>query len=397
MGPYCTRRTLAAAVCTAALLAPTVGTPVHAGRGPGAQSANAGDGPAPTSATVPVGPTSTGPPNEGTVRIVVAGDILPHMPVIRAACGRSVDRDAACDFERLLAPTEEIVRSADLAICHLEVPMAPEGRPVSGFPTFGAPLQLAEGIARTGWDRCSTASNHSIDKGAAGVDATLDALDANGVGHSGTARSFVESTTTPLFEVNGVRVAHLSYTYGLNGLRLPKGEPWRVNLMNTSKILNDAAQARIEGAELVLVSLHWGQEYRRLPTPQQRVVARELTASGSVDLVIGHHAHVVQPVESINGHWVLFGLGNHLSAQVASRKRPVGTQDGLMVSVTFTRQPDGTMSAVTPELHPTWVHPTSRVVHVVDDALADESLSDRARTVLNASRRRTLAAAAPVD
>lgn len=326
----------------------------------------------------------------------MAGDILPHLPVVRAACGSSLSRDASCDFQRLLAPTTALVSWADLAICHLEVPITPPGKPVSGYPTFGAPVELTSAIVMTGWDRCSTASNHSIDKGSAGVDSTLNALDSVGVGHSGSARSAIEAATTPMFDVNGVRVAHLSYAYGLNGLRLPKDEGWRVNVISVPRILADASQARIEGAQLVLVSLHWGQEYRAAVTRQQREVASALMNSGLVDLIIGHHAHVVQPIERINGRWVVFGLGNHISAQVASRRRPIGTQDGLMVSVVFTEQADGSFLGAEPERHPTWVHPVSRVVFVVANALADESISPSLQRTLLASQRRTLAVSTPI-
>jgi poly-gamma-glutamate capsule biosynthesis protein CapA/YwtB (metallophosphatase superfamily) len=281
------------------------------------------------------------------------------------------------------------VSQADLAICHLEVPLAPPGRAVSGYPTFGAPLQLVEGLKATGWDRCSTASNHSIDQGTRGIETTLNALDAQGLGHGGSARTGSEAEANEIITVNGVRIAHRSYTYGLNGLKLPKGQPFWVNLLSWQKILADATQAKAAGAEVVLVSIHWGQEYQSAPTPEQKRLAAILTASHQIDLIIGHHAHVVQPIALLNDRWVLYGLGNHLSAQVASKKRPAETQDGVLVEVGFSEQPDHTFVAARPLAHPTWVHPSTRQVFAVNDALQQTDSSTAAGRALVASRNRT--------
>jgi poly-gamma-glutamate capsule biosynthesis protein CapA/YwtB (metallophosphatase superfamily) len=318
----------------------------------------------------------------------VAGDVLPHTQVVRAACRGSLRRDAPCAFDRLLQPTRALVSAADLAICHLEVPLAPPGRPVSGYPSFGAPLQLVDGLKVTGWDRCSTASNHSIDQGTRGIETTLNALEASGLSHTGTTRSATEADALEIITVNGVKIAHRSYTYGLNGLRLPKGQPFWVNLLSWQKILADTSKARAGGAEVVLVSIHWGQEYQSAPTGEQKRLAAILTASGQIDLIIGHHAHVVQPIAMVNDRWVLYGLGNHLSAQVASKKRPASTQDGVMVEVGFSERPDHTFVAARPIAHPTWVHPSTRQVFVVADALQATDSSTSLGKALVASRNR---------
>jgi poly-gamma-glutamate capsule biosynthesis protein CapA/YwtB (metallophosphatase superfamily) len=318
----------------------------------------------------------------------VAGDVLPHTQVVKAACGGSLRRDAVCSFQRLLQPTQALVSSADLAICHLEVPLAPPGKTVSGYPSFGAPLQLVEALKLTGWDRCSTASNHSIDQGTRGIETTLNALDANGLGHGGSARNETEAEANEIITINGVRIAHRSYTYGLNGLKLPKGQPFWVNLLSWQKILADATKARAGGAEVVMVSIHWGQEYRSTPTAEQTRLALILTASQQIDLIIGHHAHVVQPIEMVNNRWVLYGLGNHLSAQVASKRRPAATQDGVLVEVGFVEQADHTFVASRPLAHPTWVHPSTRQVLVVREALDRPAVPDPLRRALSTSQTR---------
>jgi poly-gamma-glutamate capsule biosynthesis protein CapA/YwtB (metallophosphatase superfamily) len=314
---------------------------------------------------------------------------------VRAACGGSLRRDAQCDFAKLLAPTASLVSAADLAICHLEVPVAAPGNSVTGYPVFGAPLALIPALKATGWDRCSTASNHSYDQKREGINATLNALDENTLGHSGSARTQAEATAIDLITINGIRIAHHSYTYGLNGFRLPKSEPWRVNLISAQTIIENAAAARAAGAEIVLVSLHWGEQYVSSPSKQQLRLADAITKSRQVDLIIGHHPHVVQPIRKINDRWVIFSLGNHLSSQRGSKGRPSSTQDGMMANVSFAEQPDHSFIAQPPNAHSTWVQPGTYRVFVVDDALAQPTLSPAMRDTLQRSRKRTAAVVGP--
>lgn len=276
--------------------------------------------PGPPAVAAPPPSHRPGPAADVRLSVVAAGDVLPHLPVLRSA--RTAD---GYDFSRVLGPLDPWVRGADLALCHLEVPVAPAGSAPSGYPVFGAPAALVDGLAAQGWDGCSTASNHAVDQGPAGVAATLDALDAARLGHVGTARSATEADAAQLYRVvregRTVTVAHLAATYGTNGMPVPADQPWSVQLVDADDVVRRATAARDAGADLVLVSLHWGTEYRTAPTGTQRAVARRLADSGVVDLVIGHHAHVPQPVEQLAGGpggagmWVAYGLGNYVSNQ----------------------------------------------------------------------------------
>ncbi len=270
--------------------------------------------------------------------IALTGDVLIHDTVWQAAhraAQRSHER-TAFDFRPMLAPIRSIISGADLAICHLETPMAERGGPYSSYPVFGVPEEIAPALAWTGYDACSTASNHSVDQGYDGVVRTLDVLDEAGLAHTGTYRSPAEAGTPEILDVNGIRVGWLSYTFGTNGI--PVEKPWSVNLIDPDRILRDARAARKQGAEAVLVALHWGDEYSHDPSAYQLDVARRLTQSPDITLVYGHHAHVTQPSRRVNGTWVVYGLGNLIADQ---HDVAPGTMDGRIVTVTLTRSPAG--------------------------------------------------------
>ena len=323
---------------------------------------------APTTApTTVVAPTTAAPANN-TFTIVVAGDLLPHTSVIEMARWYAGGRDY--DFAPMFWAVQPIVSAADVGICHLETPVAPIGSaPDGSYPTYGVPAQVTAGLVAAGFDRCSLASNHSLDKGEAGIDSTLSALDAAGLGHAGMARTQAEAGPS-LFEVHGTRIAHLSYTFGFNGRRLPADRRWRSNLIDPARIVAEAQQARANGARFVIVSLHWGNEGSNTVSAAQRQVAEAITASGAVDVIVGHHSHVVQPIEQVNGRWVVFGLGNFLTGMGASSPCcGARGQDGMMVRIRAIERPDGTFEVATPEAIATFVDRRGYVVMPVQFGL----------------------------
>ncbi len=316
------------------------------------------------------------------------GDTLPHSPLWRQAA-RNAEPDIGYDFGPMLAGLRPIVAGVDLAVCHLETPIAPLGEDLSTNPFYGVPAEIADAIALAGYDRCSTASNHAADRGTAGVDRTVDALEAAGVEQSGMARR-PEEIEPRVFTVDGVAIAHLSYTFSYNGLSFPADEPWRSAVIDPERIVADAATARGLGAEVVLVSMHWGAEGVHEPTTAQRRIADEITASGSIDLVIGHHAHVVQPIELVNDTWVLYGLGNILSNLPTSDRWPAASQDAVVVTLDVTVDARGRVDVSRPEAHPTWVDKDAGwLVRLVDDELARDDLGAGQRGRLERSLART--------
>jgi hypothetical protein len=257
------------------------------------------------------------------VTVAVSGDLLPHLPVVARA--RALAGGDGYDFAPLLRRLRPMVRRADIALCHVETPLVPG--PPAGYPVFRTPPALARAIRQTGWDACSTASNHTVDAGQAGVESTIRALDRAGVRHTGSFASRRARRRPLILRARGVRVAFLSYTVSTNGIPPPR--PWSVNVARADRILRDARRARRAGASAVVVNLHWGTEYRHAPDPAQRRLAARLMRSRAVTAIVGQHAHVVQPIRRVRGRWVVFGAGNLLSNQ-SSGCCPAATQDGMV-------------------------------------------------------------------
>lgn len=252
--------------------------------------------------------------------IAGGGDMLMHPSVYNAAWNGS-----EYDFVTLMEHAAAYTRGADLALCNLEVPLVPPGAEPSGYPMFGSPAELAANLADLGWDGCSTANNHSLDRGLSVLEHTLDVLDDAGVGHAGTARSDEEAQQAQLYELERegqtITVAQIAATYGTNGMPIPADAPWAIQLIDTDQLIEQAATAREQGADLVVASIHCCVEYVIEPNPEQVSIAETLAASGEIDLVLGHHAHVPQTIELLDGGpagegmWVAYGLGNFISGQ----------------------------------------------------------------------------------
>ncbi|MET3985860.1 CapA family protein [Streptomyces sp. PvR034] len=262
---------------------------------------------------------ATTPPGARPFTLVATGDIIPYPSIIeRSALDAGGEGH---DFRKILGGVKAVVSAADMAVCHHEIPYGEPGGPFTGYPTFKAPHELADALKDTGYDSCSTASNHTLDAGYPGLARTLDHLDRVGIKHTGSARGAAEAQTPVLIEAGGAKVAQLSYTYGTNGIPVPEGKPWSVNLIDQRRIIADARAARAAGAHVVVLSVHWGTEWQTAPDQQQLELARALTASRNeggpdLDLILGTHNHVPQPYEKVNGTWVVYGMGDQVASFV---------------------------------------------------------------------------------
>jgi poly-gamma-glutamate synthesis protein (capsule biosynthesis protein) len=308
-----------------------------------------------------------------------------HEPVTQRA--KELAGGQGYDFRPLLANVRPILSAADLAICHMKTPLSRDDRRISYWPSFEAPNEIAPAARWAGYRTCTTASNHTLDQGSSGVQATLDTLDAADLMHVGTARSASEPSWQ-LYVVHGVRVAHLDYTYGLNGIPVPKDKPWLVNLIDPNRILADAHMARLAGAQFVMVAMHWGEEYQSAQSAEQRALARTLLASPDIDFLYGCHVHVVQPIEQIGGKYVVYGLGNFLAKHAPCCDTPQ-TRDGMILQLTVTQQ-GGPFVVTHITYTPTYVDPQTMTVLPASQTLRQPGVSPPLHQALLDSWQRTV-------
>ncbi|WP_431038596.1 CapA family protein [Streptomyces sp. P6-2-1] len=370
---------LASTATACAGLTGSPGAPSPHGAG-GAQAAPSSASPSPSAARRPF-------------TLLASGDVLPHDSVIQQA--RADAGGKGYDFRPMLSGVNPVVSRADLAICHMETVYGDEDGPYTGYPAFVSPPQVATALAATGYDSCSTASNHSLDDGAAGVSRTLGALDRAGIAHAGTGRSEAEAHRPAWLTAGGAKVAQLSYTYGTNDIPLPKDAPWTVRLIDEGRVVQDARAAREAGADIVVVSMHWGTEWQTAPDAQQRQLAQALTASRTgerpdIDLVIGTHAHVPQAYEKVNGTWVIYGMGDQIAGRMINYDDvhdPRGNE-GTLGRFTFTppAKPGARWEVTKAEFLPQWYDLAVNRVVDVNDAIAKgrdlTAVRDRLREVV---------------
>ena len=338
--------------------------------GPDAEAATEITPPSTTSTTTTSTTTTTTTtlPPPRTARLAFTGDLLPHGSVQRAG---TAFVDEGWDFAPLYEEVRPIIEGADLAICHLETPISIDDTNLSGYPRFSAPRAFAQAALDVGYDGCSLASNHSYDRGAQGALDTITVLQEIGLPYAGQAASAEEDLAPVLYDANGITIAHISATYSLNGFLMPSDRQYLVDLIEPDAILHEARIAKESGAEFVIVSMHWGAEYRHEPISSQNEWLEATLPSEYVDLIIGHHAHVVQPVDKVGDEWVVFGLGNFLSNQSANCC-VAASQDGMIATVELLENDTGQIEAVGVHYIPTWVdRGDGYIIRVADPARTD--------------------------
>lgn len=333
---------------------------------------------------------------DGSFTMTLSGDLLWHDTLWKSAANDARKTgNTPYDFNPLFTYLTPVISAADLSVCHEEVPFAKLGGPYKNYPVFSVPPQTVPAIAKAGFDICSTASNHSVDAGFDGLVTTLDTLDAHKIGHFGTARTEEESTKPVIREVNGIKVGFVGGTFGTNGM--PVKNAWSVDMWDPDAMLAKAKAAKEAGAEFVVVAMHGGVEYNAKPTPEQVSRAEKLAASPYVDLIYGHHAHVVQPWTKINGKYVLYGLGNLVNHGIASEPR---VYEGVIARLTVARA-NGKITVTKAEYIPTLGtrgpggNPPVRV-YPVKQAMADK-LYDAKRLAQAEERTRTTILSMGID
>ncbi|MET1022168.1 MAG: CapA family protein [Arthrobacter sp.] len=295
---------------------------------------------APPSSTPTPSPTPGKGPACVAVRctsVLVTGDMLIHAQLWEQGRADALAAGAkGLDFLPLLEGQRKYVEKSDLAICHLETPVAGPAGPFSAYPSFNVPPQIVTAVHQVGYQACTTASNHTVDRGTAGLVRTLDALDAAGLQHTGSYRSEADSQGVLILQTAAAKIAVIDATYGLNG-QVPEA-PWQVDMLDPDVMIAKAKKARELGADIVLGAVHAGEEYSSVPNAEQQSVAHALADSGQFTMIYGHHTHSVQPIEQYKGTWIVYGLGN---AVTELSPNYVVNNEGMLVRAQFSQDATG--------------------------------------------------------
>lgn len=311
--------------------------------------------PTPTPTPTPV-PTPTPIPYTDAVWIGV-GDIMSHMPQLPGAYNKEED---SYNFEPYFEPIQNLLVDGDWVMANLETPIAGKDIGYSGYPTFNAPNELADALWNSGFNILSTANNHSLDKGEKGILRTLETVQDLGFITAGTAASEEEAERPVIVEHNDIAMGILSYTYGTNGIPIPQGKDYLVNLIDKEKIIEDMKKLREAGADVITIALHFGNEYQTQPTEEQKTLARELIAAGAT-IIAGSHPHVLQPYEvvdtiDVNGNetqgLIIYSMGNFISNQRGESK----DYGGIFRVDIRKHHSTGKIELTNIEVTPTWVH-----------------------------------------
>lgn len=282
--------------------------------------------------------------------VVLTGEMLWQDHIWLGAEKDAAGTGAQFNFAPLLAGIKPTVSGAALAVCHQEVPIAPQGGPYVGFPSYSVPPQIVPAIKGVGFDVCTLNSERSLDQGLPGLERTLAGFRGGGIVTVGTYRTQAESRQSAVVAVQGVKIAIISGTQSRGSARISVDKGWAVAMLNPDEMIQRAKAARAAGAQIVIAAMHAGQEYASNPTEQQRSVAAKLAAAPEIDVVYGHHAHTVQPVVKVNNKWVFYGLGNLLAQPAAER---VGGFESIIARLTFTPEPGGRFKVSKAEYLPT--------------------------------------------
>jgi poly-gamma-glutamate capsule biosynthesis protein CapA/YwtB (metallophosphatase superfamily) len=286
-----------------------------------------------------------------SVNIAAIGDILIHDTVfLDAATAKGYD------FKPMFSHVKDTLTEPDILLANQETILGGVELGLSGYPTFNSPREVGDALIDAGVDIVSTANNHTLDKGEKGIQSSMGYLSEVGLPYVGSFKNPEDQQRLRILNHNGVNIAYLSYTYGTNGIPVPEGKDFLVNLIDKAAMKEEIHRAK-DLADVVVMSIHWGNEYQRTPDNIQKELAHFIVNEG-VDVVFGHHPHVLQPMEWIQADdgrkaFVIYSLGNFLSGQMWDYK-----DIGGMVSLDIIKKitPDGTtIELANPEFNPTYV------------------------------------------
>lgn len=249
-----------------------------------------------------------------TASFSAIGDILIHDRVYKPA----QIADGKFDFTPNLEHVRSLLNDADITIANQESMIGGTEIGLSSYPSFNSPYEIGEVLKDSGVDLVTIANNHTLDRGEKAIQSAISHWNQMGMPYTGAFLSEEDKKNIRTIEKNGITFSFLAYTYGTNGIETPKDKPYLVNRIEEKNIEQDILKARAI-SDVVVVSLHFGKEYERLPNEEQKQLAVK-TANAGADIIIGHHPHVLQPMEWIEREdgkrsFVAYSLGNFFTGQ----------------------------------------------------------------------------------
>lgn len=316
------------------------------------------------------------PKKESTATIGVTGDILLHKNLIKSGYDAAT---GTYDYRDIFSFFSDYVSQMDYAVANMEGTLCGDdnGYAYAGYPHFNAPDAIMDAAKEAGFDMMLTANNHSFDTGDKGFFRTQEVIRDRGMDHIGT-RYDEESKNYIVKEINGIRIGMICYTYNtglnaqgnitLNGIHLSAQATKLTNSFNEKdlpsfyeKLRGEMQQMRAEGAEVLMLYIHWGEEYQIKPNSTQKAMAQELCDLG-IDVIVGNHPHVAQPIELLSSTLdeskktlCLYSTGNSLS-NIRGVEYPIYTEDGMLFQVTFAKYSDGSVILESADVLPIWVN-----------------------------------------
>ena len=285
---------------------------------------------------------------ETSLSLIMVGDCLIHGAIYDDA----KTTNGSYDFSKMLELVKPIIQSYDLAFYNQESILGGVELGLSSYPRFNAPKEVGDAFLDLGFNLVSLANNHTLDKGKEGIYSSLDYWrNKENIMTAGSYSSEENRITPNIMEKNGITYALLAYTTTTNGLNTFKDEPYLITVYDEELVKADIERLR-DKVDLLMVSMHWGEEYTHNPTEEQKIIA-EYLASLNVDIIIGHHPHVVQPIDFIGNTMVIYSLGNFIASQYGINKLT-----GLMAGVTVKKTTIDDQTTITLE------EPTAQLVYI---------------------------------
>lgn len=279
--------------------------------------------------------TTTKKKDSNKLSMVMVGDCLIHRFVYTDA----LNEDGTYSFSNMFTEVEDLIKGHDLAFYNQESNIGGKELGLSAYPRFNSPEEIGDDMVDLGFNLVSLVNNHTMDKGEKGVINSVNYWKTKpGVYYTGQALSFEDrEENIKILEKNGIKYAFFAYTTVTNGLLPPTGKEYLSNIYSEEKVREDIEKVKDE-ADLIIVSMHWGEEYTTYPSSGQKAIAKYLSSLG-VNLVIGNHAHSIQPVEMIDDTLVFYALGNFIAAQDTKDK-----QTGALVSLNINKDDNGNIT-----------------------------------------------------